>query len=361
MPIAMASTPISPLPQSTLLAELTSLALAPSNVEAKAIADTIALTLKKSPRTLDAIVDAKIFDVILLWSSSKATSEREAAPVLVERLCRSLGAGVEGVFLPLIPALLNLSMDKGLPVRSAVNTAMNALIKITPVEGSRSVLDILCKTLDEGKGWRSKVAALKAMEGLVKPGAEDWIANELGTTIPHVEHAMHDTKTEVSAAAVKTATTLCGILPNPDVLKHISLLVGAMASPAAVPGTIKGLSSTTFVAEVTAPTLAVLVPLLGRALKERSTDTQRMTCIVIGNLVKLVREPDVAARYLSPLVAGVEQLATGAAFPEIRAFAQTALDILLAAGASTTATPPALRDITLSVTEALTVMVPHLD
>lgn len=143
-------------------------------------------------------------------------------------------------------------------------------------------------------------------------------------------------------------------------LKHINLLVSAMASPNAVAGTIKALSSTTFVAEVNAPTLAVMVPLLSRALKERSTDTQRMTCIVIGNLVKLVRDPTVAARYLGPLVGGVQQLAEGAAFPEIRAFAQTALDILISAGASATATPLPPRDIILSVTEALTVMVPHL-
>ena len=134
-----------------------------------------------------------------------------------------------------------------------------------------------------------------------------------------------------------------------------------MASPAAVPSTIKGLSSTTFVAEVTGPTLAVLVPLLTRALKERSTDTQRMTCIVIGNLVKLVRDPTVAARYLSPLVQGVQQLAQGAAFPEIRAFAQTALDILSNAGASASATPAPPRDVVLAVTEALTIMAPHLD
>lgn len=165
---------------------------------------------------------------------------------------------------------------------------------------------------------------------------------------------------QVSSAAVKAATTLCNILPNADVIKHVPVLVSAMGSPTAVPGTIKALSSTTFVAEVNAPTLAVLVPLLTRALKERSTDTQRMTCVVIGNLVKLVRDPTVAARYLGSLVGGVEHLATSAAFPEIRAFAQTALDILHNAGASATATPLPPRDIILAVTEALTVMGPHL-
>ncbi|RXK36829.1 elongation factor 3 [Tremella mesenterica] len=359
-PVANGHPQLSPLPPSTLSDQLIKLASASSNTEAKSIADAIALTLKKAPRSLDAIQDARIIDVVQLWTNSPSGHERESAPVLVERICRSLGTGVEGVFLPVIPTLLALSMDKGQQVRSAVTSAINALLKITPSEGTRVAMEVLCKTLDDAKGWRSKVSALKAMESLVKPGAEEWVAFELGHVIPFVEHAMHDTKQEVSAAAVKCATTLCTTLPNPDVLKHVSALVSAMASPAAVPTTIKGLSSTTFVAEVNAPTLAVLVPLLIRALKERSTDTQRMTCVVIGNLVKLVRDPTVAARYLSPLVRGVEQIAIGAAFPEIRAFAQTALDILTQAGASATATPLPPRDIPLSVTEALTVMVPHL-
>ncbi|WVQ82413.1 hypothetical protein IAT38_004541 [Cryptococcus sp. DSM 104549] len=359
-PVASNATAPTLLPSSTHIVELTALAQAQSNVEAKAAADVIALSLKKAPHTLNAVQDARIVDVVLAWSSSKSGYERESAAVLVERIVRSLGTGVEGVFLPLIPALLNLAMDKGQPVRSAVNSAMTSLIKATAPEGSRMVFDVLSRTLSETKGWRTKIAALKAMEGLVKAGAEEYVAAELGGVIPVVEMAMHDTKTEVSTAAKKAATSLCSTLPNPDVLKHIDLLVSAMASPAAVPGTIKGLSSTTFVAEVNAPTLAVLVPLLTRALKERSTDVQRMTCIVIGNLVKLVRDPNVAARYLGPLFGGVEAIAKGAAFPEIRAFAQTALDILVGAGASATATPLPPRDIALAVTEAVTVMAPHL-
>ena len=186
------------LPPSPFSEEFTALASAASNVEAKAVADKIALSLKKSPSPLKAIEDAKIVDVVLIWSSSASGYEKESAPVLVDRISRSLGTGVEGVFLPLIPALLNLSMDKGQPVRSAVNSAMTALIKICPVEGTRMVFEVLCRVLEDSKGWRTKVATLKAMEGLVKPGAEAFVANELGKVIPIVEHAMHDTKQEVS-------------------------------------------------------------------------------------------------------------------------------------------------------------------
>jgi elongation factor 3 len=91
-----------------------------------------------------------------------------------------------------------------------------------------------------------------------------------------------------------------------------------MSDPTSVPLCIKSLSNTTFVAEVTAPALAVLVPLLTRALNDRSMEVQRRAVVVIDNLVKLVRDPVVAATHLGPLVAGVDKIAKGAAFPEVR-------------------------------------------
>ena len=90
-----------------------------------------------------------------------------------------------------------------------------------------------------------------------------------------------------------------------------------MANPDSVPACIKSLSNSTFVAEVKAPALAVLVPLLLRALNDRSMEVQRRAVVVIENFVKLVRDPAIAAIYLSPLVEGVEKIAKGAAFPEV--------------------------------------------
>ncbi len=123
---------------------------------------------------------------------------------------------------------------------------------------------------------------------------------------------------QVSSAAIKCATALCTTLANPDLSPHIPTLVKCMSNPDTVPQCIKSLSNTTFVAEVTAPALAVLVPLLIRALNDRSMEVQRRTVVVIDNLVKLVRDQNVAATYLSPLVDGVEKIAKGAAFPEVR-------------------------------------------
>lgn len=165
---------------------------------------------------------------------------------------------------------------------------------------------------------------------------------------------------QVSTAAIKSATQLCTTLANPDLVAHIPVLVKCMSNPESVPACIKALSSTTFVAEVTAPALAVLVPLLIRALNDRSMEVQRRTVVVIDNLVKLVRNPKIAATYLSPLVEGVTKIATGAAFPEVRAFAETALNTLLKSGASADGPPTNHRDIAGETTAALFTLVSQL-
>lgn len=121
----------------------------------------------------------------------------------------------------------------------------------------------------------------------------------------------------MSTAAKKCATALCTTVPNPDFMPHIPVLVECMSNPSSVAACMKALSSTTFVAEVTAPALAVVVPLLMRALNDRSMEVQRRTVVVIDNLVKLVRDPNVAAEHLSGLVDGVEKIMKGAAFPEV--------------------------------------------
>ena len=74
----------------------------------------------------------------------------------------------------------------------------------------------------------------------------------------------------MSTAANKCANSLCTTLANDDLAPHIPALVKCMANPDSVPAVIKSLSNTTFVAEVTAPALAVLVPLLLRALNTKT-------------------------------------------------------------------------------------------
>ncbi|KAI0358475.1 hypothetical protein OH77DRAFT_1420865 [Trametes cingulata] len=321
---------------------LDALRTAPTGPDAKAAADRLAREISKTG--LENLTDAKILDTLHAYATNKKSGyERESAAIAFHSFATVLGAPCAPLLLPSLSVLFELYMDKGDVVRSAATSATKAILKLFPPESTRVVFRTLEDILDKGK-WRTKVGVLDAMKSFVNT-SRDAVANELGTTIPKVEAAMHDTKAEVSSAAVKCATALCTTLANPDLSPHIPVLVKCMANPDSVPACIKALSNTTFVAEVTAPALAVLVPLLIRALNDRSMEVQRRTVVVIDNLVKLVRDPTVAATYLSPLVEGVEKIAKGAAFPEVRAFAESALGTLQKAGASKDGPPPAHRDI----------------
>lgn len=87
-------------------------------------------------------------------------------------------------------------------------------------------------------------------------------------------------------------------LPNP--------LSAPQPSTPQVPDTVHKLGATTFVAAVTASTLSLLVPLLVRGLRDRSTPIKRKACLVIDNMSKLVNNPADAAVFLPRLLPGLD-------------------------------------------------------
>ncbi|KAF7306093.1 hypothetical protein HMN09_00764400 [Mycena chlorophos] len=321
---------------------LDALKTAPTAPDAKAAADRIAREVAKSG--LQSLQDMGVIQALHGFATNKKSGyERESAPIAFQSLASVLGAPVAPILLPSLSVIFELYMDKGDVVRTAATAAVKAILKLFPPEATRVVFRELENILSNGK-WKTKVGVLDAFRSFAAT-AKDAVGAELATVLPKIEGAMHDTKQEVSGAATKCATALCNTLANPDLTQHIPILVKCMASPDTVPACIKALSSTTFVAEVTAPALAVLVPLLTRALNDRSMEVQRRTVVVIDNLVKLVRDPKVAALYLSSLVEGTERIAKGAAFPEVRAFGEAALQTLLKAGASASGPPATHRNI----------------
>ncbi|KAG9053036.1 hypothetical protein FS842_008881 [Serendipita sp. 407] len=337
---------------------LEALKSAPTAPDAKNAANSLAQEVKTSGLTL--LDDAKIIQALHAFCANKKSGyERESGAMGLQALATVLGTPAAPILVQSLPTLFELYMDKGDVVREAATAAVRAILKTFPPEGLGFILTRLETALDQTKQWKSKVGILDAIRTLSNQNKE-LIGEYLGTTLPHIEHAMHDTKAEVSSAATKCGTALCGTLPNPDLLPHVPALVKCMANPEAVAACIKSLSNTTFVAEVTAPALAVLVPLLNRALNDRSMEVQRRTVIVIDNLVKLVRDPKVAARYLSGLVDGVDKIMQGASFPEVRAFAAAAHATLLKAGASSGAPPPQPRDLASETQECVRQMVPFL-
>ena len=140
--------------------------------------------------------DAHILSTLHTYATNKKSGyERESAAIAFQSFAAILGTSAAPLLLPSLPVLFELYMDKGDVVRIAATSATKAILKLFPPESTRLVFRALEDILDKGK-WRTKVGVLDAMKGFVNT-AKDAVALELGTTIPKVEAAMHDTKAEV--------------------------------------------------------------------------------------------------------------------------------------------------------------------
>ncbi|SPC61735.1 probable mrna export factor elf1 [Ustilago sp. UG-2017b] len=314
---------------------------APSAEECYAAAEQLAEYINKN--SLRVLQSEGILDSLVKASKNKKSGyEREAAAIGLDAIFVKVGGknapsplGAEPWLLHTLPAILELYADKGDVVRQAAETAAGSLLSLVPPEAAPEFLAVLYEVLGSGSAkWQAKVGALKLL-GRLSGSASEQIGDELVELIPYLTKAMHETKSEISKQARKTAIKVCeACLDNKDIRPFIPDLVGCMAQPDAVPECIKKLSGTTFVAEVTGPALAVMVPLLSRALNERSQNVQRQTVVVVDNLCKLVRDPYEAAKFLPELTPGVERIYKGASFPEVREHAKSALVTLTAATAA---------------------------
>jgi elongation factor 3 len=142
------------------------------------------------------ISDSNVLSTLQSFAENKKSGyERESAALGFHSLATALGPPVAPLLLPYLTILYDLFMDKGDVVRNAASAAVKAILKLFPPEATGVVFRQLETILDNGK-WRSKVGVLDGFKSFVS-SARDGVAAQLGTTLPHVEHAMHDTKQEV--------------------------------------------------------------------------------------------------------------------------------------------------------------------
>ncbi|KAJ3351196.1 hypothetical protein HDU83_009112 [Entophlyctis luteolus] len=294
------------------------------------------LSIANPDEGVRALFDRRILATLLDAAKDKKSGlAREGAMLALAAIFSADGAGA---CAPLClktcaPIILDLCADKGAVVREAAVDALNALFALPSPEAVKPhVLPILFEHgLPSSRKWHSRVATLNVLKQLAQRAPEQ-IGASLVELIPAVSECIDDTRTEVSETAYATMTAICSVVGNQDLAPKIPILVDCIAHPNHITECIQKLSSTTFVAEVNGTALAILVPILVRALNERSMVVQRQTVIIINNLCKLVRDPAEAGQFLPLLLPGIDTIIEMAAFPEVRALATAARNTLVKAG-----------------------------
>ncbi|KAI9353994.1 P-loop containing nucleoside triphosphate hydrolase protein [Pilaira anomala] len=313
---------------------LTKINTAPTSEEVEQAAQDLAKTIQTQGMIM--IKTCKILDKLSgSIKNKKSGLEREGGLIGFNALQEVLSHEIEPLLLNHLDSFLDLYADKGAVVQEAAQVASRSLVDSIPAEATKALLPVLLVGMGFGNGnskkWQTKIGALKLLQRFTERAPEQ-IGECLPEIIPAVSDCLGDTKKEVAAAAEKAMMKICSVGGNPDIHRHLKDLVLCMGNPTRVPETIEKLAQTTFVAEVNGPTLAIMVPLLTRALNERSTTVLRQTVVITDNLCKLVRDPRTAAQFLPQLFPGIERQADTAAFPEIRVLANKAKQTLIEAG-----------------------------
>ncbi|KAF9308255.1 hypothetical protein BG003_011382 [Podila horticola] len=271
--------------------------------------------------------------------NKKSGLAREGALIGLCAFAEVIGRPSDPFMLPLLPLILDLYADKGVVVQDAAARAAVAIMGIMPSQSAPIVLPTLFQCISgPGKKWQTKVGALQLLADLSNASPIQ-VGIALPEIIPIVKDCLSDTKQEVADQAMKTMLRICNVGGNPDIARHLKDLCDCMAHPEKVTVVMEKLSATTFVADMNGPALAIMVPLLVRALNERGAHIQRQTTIIVDNLCKLVKDPAEAGQFLPDLLPGLDRIIDVAAVPEIRALATAARNTLIRAGGATKIDP----------------------
>lgn len=272
-----------------------------------------------------------------LLKTKKRTHVREGALLLVSKLANKFEDSRAPAFvLPLLPVVLGAFVDKETSVVRAAQAAVAGVLDACAPEVRASrLLTIVFDVLSQGSAKPPvKMACLNLVDKVCETCPSDWIEQQFVRGIPVLSAQLHDFKPEVAKQARKTIVNFMEKLDNQDVVPRTNVIVDALTDPAKVQQCIRTLSSVTFVAEVTEACLAVLVPILVRALTVFSSqDSLRLSVVVTENLTRLVHNPLEAQRYVPELLPGVMQTVKQAALPEVRALAEKAQAVLESAQA----------------------------
>ena len=175
--------------------------------------------------------------------------------------------------------------------------------------------------------WKEKLGALKLIQ-ILPHTSPTQISFLLPLIVPKIVDMCWDTKVDVKKMALVALKETCIVVTNPDIKHIVSDLVNANAFPKETVSALDKLMGTTFVSQVERSTLAIIAPLLNRALRDRDVQMKRKACVVITNMCKLVCDPKDVEPFVDKLLPELKRVSEEVPIPEIREYGLVALNTL---------------------------------
>ena len=260
--------------------------------EQRSAAVSVALIVSKLNGSLSLSSD-NVLNTLKSSLESVDVVQREGTLLILNSLLKFVnGKRFVPFFLSWLPSVLEKSSDKTARIRQLAVDVANSIIDNCHPFSVDLILPILYTAMDKTGKWQMRQLALKLLASLASSSLNQ-ISIRLPEIIPHVAECMSDMKADIKREGYATMTKLATVIDSKDIEKVIPSLVECIGDPSTVPQCIKAVSGTTFVRDVESPVLAIMIPLLVRALAVRNnTPMLRQTTVIIDNMCKLVKDPD---------------------------------------------------------------------
>jgi hypothetical protein len=115
--------------------------------------------------------------------------------------------------------------------------------------------------------------------------------------------ACADHHPKVKESAKKSLSDISSVIRNPEVSQLAPTLIAALTEPASkTKPALEALLECEFMHSIDAPSLAILIPILTRALKDRGGDLKRKSSIILGNMCSMISDPKIIVPYLGQVL-----------------------------------------------------------
>jgi elongation factor 3 len=263
--------------------------------------------------------------------SARCASKDEAEALSALATVKALAEGVPEaqVFTKeCLGACLENAMHKSTLVKAASKETAFAIVDNVQPFAMKALLPTIFSELPVEKKWAIREVALECLARF-KDIAPKQLGDALPLIVPEVTACMWDTKKQVKVAATNAMVSSLDVIGNRDIEHMTDKILTAITKPKEVPEIMHKMAGVTFVQSVESPALAMVVPLLLRGLREKTTSTKRQAAVIIDNMSKLVDNPLDAAPFLPLLLPALETNAESIADPEAREVTQKAVAQLM--------------------------------
>ncbi|GAM21690.1 hypothetical protein SAMD00019534_048650 [Acytostelium subglobosum LB1] len=276
------------------------------------------------------ISSLKTYNIMVTLTSyvedKRHPASRQGSLFAFECLCNILGRVFEPYIIQIIPKLLVCFGDSAADVRTATSETARAIMSQLSGHGVKIVLPALLKAIDD-RQWRTKEGSIELL-GAMAFCAPKQLSSCLPTIVPKLTNVLNDSHIKVQQAAKESLSHIGSVIRNPEIQVHVPLILKTYDDPDIYSRELlENLLSTNYIHTIDPASLSLIMPILERTLKERSSEIKKMTCQIVGNLCSLT-EPKELVPYLGVLVPVLQNVLVDP-IPEVRAICARALGLLV--------------------------------